>query len=271
MEIFSVGSSSSGNSYIIRAAGKVLVLDAGLSCIKITRALEALGLSTEDVAAILITHEHTDHVKSIRILAKKCSDAVIYASRGTAESCSMFADIDDERISLIAAGEEQSEGDIGIRAFALSHDAREPIGYSICSGDDKLSIVTDTGVITEEIFEEIKDASMLVLEANHDEDLLMYGEYPYALKRRIKSDDGHLSNTAAGEFLADLLREKSEGSTADKSKAFPVMLAHLSFHNNVPFRARATIEDILRESGFEREEDYALTIAAKDELTELSL
>ena len=259
MQVISIGSSSSGNSYIIKAGGEVMVLDAGLSCIKITRALEELGLGPEDVSAILITHEHGDHVKSVRALAKKCPDAFVYASRGTVESCEVFDSIDDERIIILQAGEEASESDVTIRAFALSHDATEPIGYSVIADGEKLSIVTDTGIVTDEIYEEISDASMLVLEANHDEHLLMYGEYPYHLKQRIKSDEGHLSNRAAGELLAELLEKRQS--------PLPVMLAHLSFHNNAPFRARASIEEILDEAGFARDEHYSLTIAAKDEMT----
>lgn len=259
MQIVSIGSSSSGNSYIIRTGNKAMVLDAGLSCIKITKALEELGLRTDDVSAILITHEHGDHVKSVRTLAKKCPSANVYASRGTVDSCDVFDAIEDERIVLLQAGEEATESDVIIRAFALSHDATEPIGYSVIADGEKLSIVTDTGRVTDEIFEEILDASMLVLEANHDEHLLMYGEYPYHLKQRIKSDEGHLSNRAAGELLAELL----EG----RQSPLPVMLAHLSFHNNAPFRARASIEEILEEAGFTRDEHYTLTIAAKDEMT----
>ena len=266
MQIVSIGSSSSGNSYIIRTGNKAMVLDAGLSCIKITKALEELGLRTDDVSAILITHEHGDHVKSVRTLAKKCPSANVYASRGTVESCDVFDAIDDERIVLLQSGEEATESDVIIRAFALSHDATEPIGYSVIADGEKLSIVTDTGVITDEIYDEISDASMLVLEANHDEHLLMYGEYPYHLKQRIKSDEGHLSNRAAGELLAELIEERIGDSDTDINP-IPVMLAHLSFHNNAPFRARASIEEILEEAGFTRDEHYILTIAAKDEMT----
>ncbi len=266
MQIVSIGSSSSGNSYIIQAAGKVMVLDAGLSCIKITRALEELGLGPEDVSAILITHEHGDHVKSVRTLARKCPDALVYASLGTVENCEVFDAIDDERIVLMRAGDEASVDDVLIRAFALSHDATEPIGYSVMADGEKLSIVTDTGIVTGEIYEEISDASMLVLEANHDEHLLMYGEYPYHLKQRIKSDEGHLSNRAAGELLAELLEERQNSSDGGFAP-FPVMLAHLSFHNNAPFRARSSIEEILEAAGFTRDEHYTLTIASKEEMT----
>lgn len=276
MEVISVGSSSSGNSYIIKTESGVIVLDAGLSCIRITRALEAAGLEASDVERILITHEHIDHVKSVRTLAKKCKNALIYVSRGTYESSDCFCDIDESRLRFIEAGEEAEDSEVRIRAFSLSHDAREPIGFSLISGGEKLSVVTDTGIVTDEIYDEIRDADMLVLEANHDEDLLMYGSYPYQVKLRIKSDLGHLSNRAAGELLASLLAGRQGTSGAcDKSgdtcrAALRVMLAHLSFHNNAPFYARRTVEEILSEHGFERDTHYTLTIASKDEPTYLS-
>ncbi|MBR2673965.1 MAG: MBL fold metallo-hydrolase [Mogibacterium sp.] len=264
MEIISVGSSSSGNSYIIREGRKALILDAGLSCIRITRALEELEIAKEDVSAILITHEHTDHIRCIKTLAKKCENASVYASRGTVDSCSIFDELGDERLRLLSAGEEISDEEIRIRAFPLSHDATEPIGFSIICGEEKLSVVTDTGMITEDIYQEISDATMLVIEANHDEHLLMYGDYPYHLKLRIKSDNGHLSNRAAGELLADLLRERFSSNAP--CAPLPIMLAHLSFHNNSPFEARKTVEGILEEEGFIKDEHYTLSIAAKEGL-----
>ena len=301
MEIISVGSSSSGNSYIIKVNNKAIVLDAGLSCIKITRALEASDMDVSDVESILITHEHVDHVKSVRTLVRKCQNATVYVSHGTYENSNCFNDIDENRICFIGAGGECPKDDFIIRAFPLNHDAAEPIGFSVIHNDEKLSVVTDTGIVTEDIFEEIKDADTLVLEANHDEDLLMYGSYPYRIKLRIKSDEGHLSNRAAGELLAELLNyrnanaentgntggtdksasdadedgsaniieteSKSQASPAPASNPLAVMLSHLSFHNNAPFRARSTIEDILTDAGFKRDVHYTLTIAAKDELT----
>jgi phosphoribosyl 1,2-cyclic phosphodiesterase len=142
--------------------------------------------------------------------------------------------------------------------------------------------VTDTGIITDGIYEAIRDAGKLVFESNHDEGLLMYGEYPYPVKVRIKSDHGHLSNKYAGETLARILADRREASRKEvvsgpneapdsglQNGAAPleIMLAHLSFHNNAPYYARNTIVPILKESGFEMDEDYILTIAAKDEIT----
>ena len=287
IEVISIGSSSSGNSYIIKAGGRVILLDVGLTAKKITGALSDAGFSPEDVEAVLVTHEHTDHVKSVRAISRKCSRAVFYATHGTVLGTEKFAYVPDERLRIVRAGDTlllgSLDGDGGagsklpvrIGVFALSHDAREPVGYSVSCGGDKLAVVTDTGVITDEIYDAVRDAGKIVFESNHDEGLLMYGEYPYHVKVRIKSDHGHLSNKYAGEMLARILEDRSRASgspgSAERGEActrpLEIMLAHLSFHNNAPYYARNTIVPILKENGFERDTDYTLTIAAKDELT----
>lgn len=238
-----------------------LLLDVGLSARKIVGALEDCGLEPCDIDAVLITHEHIDHVRSVRTIAGKCENATFHASRGTVESADGFAHVDEERINIVRSGDCFGIGDVTIRCFGLSHDANEPIGFTVIADGEQLTVVTDTGVITEEIFEEMRTADILVFEANHEEELLLFGPYPYSVKMRIKSDIGHLSNVTSGELLARLLGER------DSDKAPDIMLAHLSEKNNTPYQARLTIEDILRENGFERDTDYTLTIAAKEGLT----
>ena len=281
IEIVSVGSSSAGNSYIIRAGEAVLLLDAGLSARKIVSALDDCGLSPEDVDAVLITHEHIDHVRSIRAIAGKCCNAEVYASSGTIAGCDNFCYVPEERLnivcrgdSFIVSGKDSEAKSPMVRCFALSHDAREPIGYSIICDGEQLTVVTDTGIITDEIFGEMKTADMLVFEANHEEQMLMYGPYPYNVKQRIKSDYGHLSNVTAGEILASLIRERLDACKEASEEEGPayntapeIMLAHLSDKNNTPYQARLTIEDILHSNGYERDEHYSLSIAAREGLT----
>ena len=305
LEIISVGSSSSGNSYIILAGRRTLILDAGLPAKTIMAALEYLGTDPADVDAVLLTHEHTDHVKSVRAVSRKCCNAVFYTSMGTAECTPNFSYVPVERVCLISAGdavvlsdaasypathlgkavrayeeimaEQASAGaadwvaecsdnynNVTIKAFPLSHDAAEPLGFTVEYGGEKLAVVTDTGVITDEIFEAIKDADAVVFESNHDEHMLMFGEYPYNVKLRIKSDRGHLSNDYAGNVLARLLSCRS-GRPA--KKPLRIMLAHLSFHNNAPLFARHTVDDILAANGFVKGADYILEVAAKEGLT----
>ena len=305
IEVISIGSSSSGNSYIIMAGTRTILLDVGLTAKRITGALEHFDISPETIDAVLITHEHSDHVKSVRAISRKCCNAVFYASRGTVTGTENFRYVPEDRLRIVRAGEstvlrsaDPEERDVVISTFPLSHDAREPIGFTVRCGADKLAVVTDTGTITEEIFEAVSDANKFVFESNHDEHLLMFGEYPYPLKQRIKSDRGHLSNEYAGAVLARLLsahyekahpetgiysrsaREEyvdleadlemndAEKSGRDMTEAeVSIMLAHLSEHNNLPLYARQAIESALQESGFERGVHYKLSIAAKETLT----
>ena len=276
IDITSVGSSSSGNSYIIFAEGLTLVLDVGLTAKKILGALEHFGIDPEEVDAVMVTHEHVDHVRSIRAVSRKCCNAVVYASRGTAENTANFVHVPEERFVPVSAGDCIELGPVKIGVFPLSHDAAEPVGFTVSAGDEKLAVVTDTGIITDEIRNAVCDADMLVLEANHDEDMLMFGEYPYPVKVRIKGDRGHLSNDYAGDVLTRILEYRCHDAQGDSSvatlpqndkKPLRIMLAHLSFHNNMPLFARQTVEAALHDAGFTRGIDYTLEVAAKEGLT----
>lgn len=271
MEIISIGSSSSGNSYIIRAGSCNLLLDVGLSGAKIMNALSECQIDPCDVDAVLITHEHVDHVKSIRTIANKCCNARIIASKGTIRKCSNFQHVDSDRIYVASSQDKLHLGDltdnekcsgVWIKCFGLSHDAAEPIGYSVAEAGKQLTVVTDTGVITEEIYDEMLNADLLVFEANHEERLLMMSEYPYQVKMRIKSDYGHLSNASASDVLARLMNDRQGGK-------LDIMLAHLSEKNNLPSEALGRIQDTLTECGYLIGEDYSLSVALKEGLTYL--
>ena len=267
IEIVSVGSSSSGNSYIIMTESRTVLVDAGLPAKRIVSALEHFGTDPADVDAVLITHEHVDHVKSVRAISRKCCNAFFYVSRGTFENATGFSYVPQERIVLLSAGEIvriDNDDDMEIGAFPLSHDAAEPLGFTITAGGEKLAIVTDTGVVTEEIYAAINDAGLLVFEANHDLDMLMFGEYPYPVKVRIKGEKGHLSNDYAGDVLASILTDRK---AREEQEPLRIMLAHLSFHNNAPLFARQTVEDALGAAGFHKGEDYLLDVAAKEGIT----
>ena len=261
MNVVSIGSSSSGNSYIITSDTHAIILDVGLTAKTIMEALECLDISPAEVEALLITHEHVDHVRSVRAVARRCCNAKVFASRGTILHTPNFAYVEESQICPVGEGEIIELDGVTISTFPLSHDAAEPLGFAIEADGEKLAVVTDTGIVTDEIYEAIRDADMLVFEANHDVDMLMFGIYPYKVKVRIKSDNGHLSNDYAGEVLARILTER------EATDPLRIMLAHLSFNNNMPLFARQTIEDALYAAGFHQGTDYLLEVAAREGLT----
>lgn len=264
LEVISIGSSSSGNSYIIRSDETVLLLDVGLSGRKIKDALASLAISPEDVQAIMITHEHIDHVQSVKVMCKTCCNAVVLASRGTVSACSKFSEISETRIKYVEAGDTHRIGDIDVKIFALSHDAAEPVGYAMKHEGDHLAVVTDTGIVTDEILEELVKANKLVFESNYEENLLLMGPYPYQVKRRILGDHGHLSNELAGNILSEVMNRREESAVTPK-----IMLAHLSTTNNTASQARYTVESILKRNNQHDGADYHMIIAAKEGLTHL--
>ena len=154
-------------------------------------------------------------------------------------------------------------GDIEVTPFKIYHDAEEPVAYSFQRGGKKLSIVTDTGIVTEAILDAIKDSDLLVLESNHEVNILLYGRYPYTVKRRILSDVGHLSNEAAGNCILDFLKD------IDRRKVPKILLAHLSQENNTPQQAYITVKNILEEEDFYVGKDLYLGVVLKDQLSEL--
>lgn len=267
LKIASIGSSSSGNSYLVSNEKTKLLLDVGLSAKKIKAGLSECGVKSEEIQAIFITHEHVDHVKSIRAMAKACNEAKVFATRGTVQECERFQYIPKDRLQFISAQDKVTIGDIDIKAFALSHDAAEPVGFSFSDETRNMTVATDTGIVTDEIYDEIVQADKLILEANHEKHILEMGPYPYSVKRRILSNHGHLSNVATGITLArELSVRKSKYGTKGKQK---ILLAHLSSQNNTPTQARLTIGNILEDNELRNGQEFYLNVAAKEMLTTL--
>ncbi len=239
LQFCSLASGSSGNSYLVRTDSTAVVVDAGISGKKIQSGLEETGAS-EIVAGLLLTHEHVDHVKSVSVLAKRLPQLAVYATRGTWDN--MEHTVSDGQRKILSEGEILTIGDLEIRVFGLSHDAAQPVGYSFRHEGKQITIVTDTGCYSEEILREAEDADLLVLEANHDVDMLRIGKYPWFLKQRVLSDVGHLSNEAAGNCLVELLKRNG--------KERRVYLAHLSRENNFPEMAYQTVKNILENADY---------------------
>lgn len=261
LEFCSFASSSSGNCYMVRSENTTLLVDVGIAGKNVLAGLAEKGVSPEQVDGILLTHEHIDHIKSLRMISKKAVNAGVYASKGTlSQVCDK---VTDECMCPVQAQIPFLIGDIQVKPFRISHDAAEPMSYSFCKEDKQITIVTDTGYVSDEVFDQVKDADLLVLEANHEVNILKMGAYPYSLKRRILGDEGHLSNEAAGKCLCEMLRYRGEQNKKDVPK---VVLAHLSKENNTPGQAYLTIRNILFEEDYYIDKDLELDIALREEV-----
>ena len=236
-EFCSFASGSTGNCYLVRHNDTAVLVDVGISGKRIFEGLEFTDTPIENVQAVLVTHEHIDHIQSLPIVTRKAVNAKAYANEAT------WANIDkkvaEEKKAYFTTGEDFYIGDMRVRPFAISHDAAEPVGFSFYADGRQISIVTDSGYVTDGIFEEILGADLLVLEANHEVEVLQMCDYPYKTKRRILGDKGHLSNVTAGKCICRLMEVKD--------KARRILLGHLSKQNNAPELAKMTICNILHE------------------------
>ena len=237
LNFWSFASGSSGNCYMVRSGDTALLVDVGISGKRIFEALEYTDTPLEMVRAVLVTHEHIDHVQSLPIVTRKAKNAKAYANEAT--WANINKKVEEDKKAYFITGEEFQIGDITVKPFPVSHDAAEPVGFSFFAEGRQISILTDSGCITKEIFDEIVDADLLVLEANHEVEVLQMCSYPYQTKRRILGEFGHLSNVTAGKCICKLI--------AAKNKARRILLGHLSQQNNEPELAKMTITNILHE------------------------
>ena len=249
-------SGSSGNCSLVSAGGTDVLIDAGMPGKMIIGALGDVGADPAKLSAIVVTHEHSDHIKSIGVLSRKY-DIPVYANEGTWRAMSpLIGDVAMKNIRTFITGQNFYIGNIDVTPFPLSHDAAEPVGYSFFHKGSRLVYMTDTGYVPEAMRETAAGAGLLFLESNHDVDMLKSGPYPYILKKRILSDKGYLSNAAAGELIKKLY----------PTGVRRVILAHLSRENNTEEIARSTVRAVLSESGI-TEKDLFLEVAHRDRVT----
>ncbi|MBR5128972.1 MAG: MBL fold metallo-hydrolase [Firmicutes bacterium] len=259
-----LASSSKGNSYIIKSEETFLLVDVGISGNKIKDIFKFMNISKRDIKGILITHEHSDHIKGVSKTLTFTEDCTVYCSKGTKDAIiDKVYNMTEENTRVVSAGETFMAGDIEVTAFSVSHDASEPLAYSFKKNGKKISIVTDTGIVTDEIQEAIADSDILALESNHEVNILLYGRYPYNIKRRILSDYGHLSNEASGKCLCDFLKN------LNGSKVPHVCLAHLSQENNTPEQAVLTIRNVLEEEDFYIGKNLRLEVLGAEEVNDM--
>lgn len=235
-----LASGSKGNCTLLSSSTTRLLIDAGLSCREVMRRLLLCGEDPCSVDAILITHEHSDHVAGIRVLARRLKIPIyITAATYQAYQRSMH-DADGNRISLdrrehFRSGTRFQVGDISVTPFTIPHDAVDPVGFTFCADGIKVGICTDLGYMPPNVRDHLRGCHMLMIESNHDLELLRGGPYPWSVKQRVMSNVGHLSNDALANFLT---------SDYDGSAEF-LILAHLSEQNNHPEIARVTAERAL--------------------------
>lgn len=251
----SLVSGSSGNSTLISDGTTVLLADCGLSCKKLEQALRIAHVNPQDIDGILITHEHSDHIKGAGTVSRKYN-LPVYATAGT-HAAMNIGNIDEKNIRYISPDIDFEIGTIGIKPFSIPHDAAEPVGFNFFFGSKKLSLATDIGKMNDGILNRLKGSIAVLLESNHDADMLRFGRYPAVLKRRIAGEYGHLSNTDAAQTVCELV----------KSGTRHIMLGHLSAENNTPAKAYAQTADSLKNCGAVLGKDAALSVAARYEVS----
>lgn len=226
MRLCSIASGSSGNCIYVGSDTTHLLVDVGISGKKTEQGLHELDVSMQDIDGIFITHEHSDHIAGLGVLVRKYG-IPIYASQGTIQAIkkmSSLGKIPEELFVPIHADEKIIIKDLVCNPMKISHDASEPVAYRIQHGRKKVGIITDLGNYNDYTVESLRGMDALLLEANHDINMLQVGPYPYYLKQRILGDRGHLSNERAGQLLYHLLHDKLQ----------TVILGHLSKENNLP-------------------------------------
>lgn len=232
MRFASLGSGSRGNALLLEVGNTRLLIDAGFGPREMSRRLERLGLTGDAVDAVLVTHEHSDHIGGVFASARRFDWAVLL-THGTLAACREGGA--DTRITIIDSHESISVGDICVHPFPVPHDAREPVQFVLADGAKRLGVLTDAGHVTPHMVAMLDACDALVLECNHDAGMLAQGRYPPALKRRIGGLWGHLDNAAAASLLLQVGR----------SRLRHVVAAHLSAENNCPALAQAALSAVL--------------------------
>ena len=235
MRVTCLASGSSGNALLVCAGDARIVIDCGLSAKRVADELRALGVHPTDVQAVFLSHEHRDHIAGVSVFSKRYHIPVL-ASEGTLQALGSAA---PSLADIVPVGKTLSVGSISVTSFPLPHDARETVGYFLQYGGDSVCVATDLGEVPAELIDYLRASDLMILEANHDVDLLINGPYPSYLKRRVLGRNGHLSNV---DSAAAAVRSAS-------SRSQSLWLAHLSAVNNSPRIALKTIQERIQREG----------------------
>jgi phosphoribosyl 1,2-cyclic phosphodiesterase len=235
-----LASGSRGNTTFIKTSTTRILIDAGLSRKELAKRLTEIGEDPNGIDAVLITHEHNDHAAGLKTLVKDLRIQAFLTAGTLREIRSEGFVLNGSTLTPVAAGETFRVGDADITPFAVPHDAAEPVAFSICADGVRITQLTDIGHMTETVADNLKASNVLILESNHDLEMLRVGPYPWSLKQRLMGRYGHLSNTGVAQFI----REQFDGSASH------LMLAHLSERNNHPAVARQEATKALRDRGY---------------------
>jgi len=233
-----LGSGSTGNSLFVKGGETRILIDAGLSCLQIKKRLAIIGESLADIDAIIITHEHADHMRGIGVVCRRF-DTPVYVTPTTRHQASQYLLYPQALHSF--DGDLFQIGDLHVEAFSIPHDAADPVGFCISDGAVRVAVATDIGRMDPVVTDRLCGAHFVVLEANHDPEMLEKGPYPRYLKRRIAGPDGHLANEDAARTIIQAYSPHLKG----------VMLAHLSRFNNTPELALSTVSGMLELEGID--------------------
>lgn len=255
MNLCSIASGSSGNCTFVSSNKTKLLIDAGLSGKKIENGLNSIDVNPDEIQGILVTHEHTDHITGIGVLSRRYNIPVY----GTTETiCAILKKnigrISEDLIHCVIPDESFYIDDILIEPFSTSHDASNPVCYTFSANGHKIGMATDLGKYDDYIISKLAGSEILLLEANHDVNMLMVGGYPYYLKQRILGDRGHLSNENSAKLIGNLIHDKLKYIT----------LAHLSEENNYEELAYETVRQELGKYYEDKKSQSILSVAKRD-------
>lgn len=261
MQLYSIASGSSGNCIYLGEEDGGILIDAGISRKRIVTGLERKGLSLDDIKAIFITHEHSDHISGLGPVLRK-NPIPVYATADTVSAIwekTNMNNISPELFHSIRPEEEIEAGEMLVRPFSISHDAVDPVCYTVEKQGKRAAVATDMGCFDDTIIRVLGQCDSVLLEANHDINMLQVGPYPYSLKMRILGNKGHLSNTSCADLIKEILHKDLKH----------LVLGHLSRENNFPQLAYRTVLDELEKTETWGTLDTRLMVASRDEPTEL--
>jgi len=256
-ELWVLGSGSAGNAIYLSTGETRLLIDIGFGPRQLSERLKQIGADPARITAVLISHEHSDHIRGLNLLRRKeCRRIFCYANRPTAEAVNGACGYLPENLRLFTNGDAFSIGDIVINPFSVQHDAIDPVGFEILCNGLKIAVATDLGCVTSLVRERMKDSNCVIIEANHDEALLKNNLHrPWSLKQRILGRSGHLSNENAGRLVAEIAHEGLR----------TVVLAHISRDCNTPALAKTTVEKHLAKA---RMSHIPVLVAKQDEVSD---